>query len=96
MVMNDYLLNNGILTADYANNQFIASVSTSNGDSVVRSTKQYHAYIPGTGNVAYFTFVMDQAKTNLIQSCGLFDNYNGMYFRMNGTVPEFVVRKKRN
>jgi hypothetical protein len=36
---------------------------------------------------------MGTAKANLQQMVGLFDDLNGIFFRMNGTTPEMVIRK---
>lgn len=93
MEMNDYLAGNGTISADLDRNCYLANVTTAVGDHVVRQTKQYHPYISGTSNLAFITFVMDEAKENLVQAIGLYDDYNGIIFRMNGTVPEFVIRK---
>jgi len=91
--MNDLIVGNGTLTADLPRNEFLANTGTASGDRVVRQTKQYHPYIPGTSNIGMITFVFDQAKTNLVQSVGLFDDDNGIIFRLNGLVAEVVIRK---
>lgn len=67
--------------------------TTANSDRAVHQTRQYHPYIAGTSNKFLITFKMDLGKTNLIQSVGAFDDNNGIFFRMNGTIPEVVVRK---
>ena len=93
---NDKLAGNGYLVADHARNCYLARVSTANNDLVVRQTKQYNSYIAGTSNLAFITFTANQPKTNLVQEIGLFDDYNGFFFRLNGTGAEFVIRKSSN
>lgn len=91
--MNDYTSGSGTLTMDYPRVCALANVTTNAGDLVVRQTKQYHPYISGTSNLFFITFVMNQSKTNLVQSVGAFDDLNGIFFRMNGHTPEVVIRK---
>lgn len=91
--MNDKLVGGGQLVADHNRNAFLARVGTSSGDRVLRQTKQYHPYIAGTSNIGFLTFTLNSPKQNLVQSVGLFDDYNGILFRMNGSVPQLVIRK---
>lgn len=92
-LMNDKLTGNATLTANYPTCEFFGNTTTTSGDQVVYQTKQYHPYISGTSNKALITFKMDTAKANVQQQVGLFDDDNGIIFRMNGTVPEMVIRK---
>ena len=93
-VMESLIQSSGILTPDYGNTQFLGSVTTNSTDRVVYQSKQYHPYISGTSNKALLTFKMDTPKANLQQSVGLYDDDNGIFFRLNGAVPEVVIRKK--
>ncbi len=90
---NDLLVGSGTLVADQPRNCYLANVGTANGDRVVRQTKQYNPYISGTSNIGMMTFTMNAGKNNLVQAVGLFDDLNGIFFRMNGLVPEVVIRK---
>lgn len=91
--MNDKIVGGGTLVSDQPRNCYLANVGTTSGDRVVRQTKQYHPYIAGTSNIGMLTFTFNQAKANLRQSVGMFDDLNGIIFRMNGLVPELVIRK---
>jgi len=93
IMMNDLTAGGGTLVADQARNCFIASVTTATGSRVVRQTKKYHPYTSGTSTMGLITFVMNPAKANLVQAVGMFDDLNGIFFRMNGLTPEFVIRK---
>jgi len=91
--MNDLVAGNGFIGVDHVRNCALANVGTATGDRVVRQTKQYHPYISGTSNTFYITFTANRMKTNLQQLIGAFDDYDGVFFRLNGNVPEFVIRK---
>lgn len=93
IMMNDLTATGGTLVADQPRNCYIASVTTANGSRVVRQTKKYHPYTSGTSTLGMITFVMNPGKTNLVQAVGMFDDLNGVFFRMNGLTPEFVIRK---
>ena len=91
--MNDKIVGAGTLVADQPRNCYLANVTTASGDRVVRQTRQYAPYIAGTSNIGMITFTMNPAKAGLKQSVGMFDDYNGFIFRLNQTIPEFVIRK---
>ena len=92
-LMNDKLAGNATLTAHYSTCEFYGNTTTTSGDQVVYQSKQYHPYISGTSNKGLITFKMDTPKANVQQCVGLFDDDNGIFFRMNGTTPEMVIRK---
>lgn len=83
----------GTRTTDFNKKQVDLAVTTASGDRVVHQTRQYHPYIAGTSNKFLITFKMDTAKANQQQMVGAFDDTNGIFFRMNGTTPEVVIRK---
>lgn len=91
--MNDLIATGGTLTSDQARNCYIGAVTTTSGSRVVRQTKKYHPYTSGTSTMGLITFVMNAGKANLVQAVGMFDDLNGIFFRMNGTTPQFVIRK---
>lgn len=93
-VMESLTDGSGAFTIDYGNTLVNASVTTGATDRVVYQSKQYHPYISGTSNKALLTFKMDSPKANVQQYVGLFDDDNGIFFRMNGITPEVVIRKK--
>lgn len=91
--MVDRLSGSGQLVKDQARTCYHAQVGTDAGALAVRQTKQYHPYISGTTNFAMMTFVMDQSKTGLTQSIGLYDDLNGFIFRVRDGIAEVVIRK---
>jgi hypothetical protein len=85
--------NGGDQTVDLSRTHTLINVTTESGSRAVRQSRKYHPYIPGTTNLAFVSFTLSEAKTNLQQMVGLFDDQNGIFFRMNGTVAEMVIRK---
>lgn len=85
--------NGGNQTVNLAETHTLITVTTDNGSRALRQSRRYHSYIPGTTNLAFISFTLSEAKENLQQSVGLFDDSNGIFFRMNGTTPEMVIRK---
>lgn len=83
----------GTRTTDFNKKQVDLAVTTASGDRVVHQSRQYHPYIAGTSNKFLMTFKMDTGKDNQQQMVGAFDDDNGIFFRMNGTTPEVVIRK---
>ena len=93
-IMEFYTDGSGTITSDFGNTQYLGAVTTASGDRAILQSKQYHPYISGTSNKCLMTFKMTTAKANLTQKVGLFDDDNGIFFRMNGLTPEMVIRKK--
>jgi hypothetical protein len=71
----------------------ILSVTTESGSRALRQSRKYHPYIPGTTNLAYVSFTMGPSQPGLQQSVGLFDDDNGIFFRLRGDQVEMVIRK---
>lgn len=69
------------------------SVGTANGDRVIRQSRQYHPYLPGTGQLGLITFCFGEAKGNVQQSVGLYDDNDGIFLVMDGTTAKLVERK---
>jgi hypothetical protein len=83
----------GSQTVNLAETHTLINVTTTAGSRALRQSRKYHPYIPGTTNLAFVSFTMGTAKTDLQQQVGLFDDLNGIFFRMNGTTAEMVIRK---
>lgn len=91
--MVDRIAGSGQFIKDQPRTCYLAQVGTDAGALAARQTKQYHPYIAGTTNLSLITFVMNPAKTGLMQSVGIFDDLNGFIFRVRDNVAEFVIRK---
>jgi hypothetical protein len=67
-----------------------------NGDSVIRQTKQVFSYQPGKSLLVLNTFVMNTPTAGLKQRVGYFGTNNGVYFEVDGTTLNLVIRKSTN
>lgn len=83
----------GSQTVNLAQTNTLLNVTTAAGSRALRQSRRYHPYIPGTTNLAYISFKFDTPKANLQQLVGLFDDDNGIFFRMNGSTPQMVIRR---
>lgn len=70
------------------------TVTTANGDRVVRQTKAYIPYQPGQGMVVFASAVFAAKKANLVQRIGYFDDDNGIFFEQDATNMKVVRRTK--
>ena len=64
-----------------------------NGDSSIRQTKSVFAYQPGKSLLTMATFSMTTPTAGLRQRVGLFGAQNGVYFEVDGTTVNMVIRK---
>jgi len=67
-------------------------VTTTNGSSATRQTRQYMIYQPGKSQLIFITGLMGAIKANVRQRIGYFDNNNGVFFEQNGTDLRVVRR----
>ena len=84
----------GAATSTFLVNESSVLMSVSgNGDSSIRQTKSVFAYQPGKSLLTLATFVMTTPTAGLRQRVGLFGSQNGVYFEVDGTTVNMVVRK---
>jgi hypothetical protein len=63
------------------------------GSKVMRMTKRYHYYLPGTSNYINMTNACsDLGKVGNIRRWGAFDDNDGLFFELNGTELNVVIR----
>jgi len=75
------------------NESSVLMTVTGNGDSVVRQSKQVFSYQPGKSLLTMVTFAMNTPTAGLRQRVGLFGAQNGVYFEVDGTTVNLVIRK---
>ena len=68
------------------------SVTDATAGKRVRQTFQSFNYQPGKGQQGIFTFTMSGNADGCVKEVGMMDDDNGVFFRMNGANPEFVIR----
>lgn len=64
-----------------------------NGDGAVRQSKQVFSYQPGKSLLTMVTFAMTTPTSGLRQRVGYFGEQNGVYFEVDGTDINLVIRK---
>lgn len=77
---------------DQSNAQTVLTVSAP-GDSVIRQTKQRFNYQPGKSQLILMTGNFGTPVAGVTRRVGAFDGENGMFFELNGTTLNLVIRK---
>lgn len=84
----------GTANVVYSSNSstFELNVGSSVNDSVQRETTKTFPYQPGKSLLILSTFCMNTPKANLRQRVGYFGANNGIYFEVDGTTFNMVIR----
>lgn len=69
-------------------------IGTASGNVGLRRTKRRFPYQPGKSLMVMQSFVLATPTADVKQDIGLFDDDNGVMFRINGTTAQFVIRSK--
>ena len=69
-------------------------IGTASGNVALRRTKRRFPYQPGKSLMVLQSFVPSAPAAGVKQDIGLFDDDNGVMFRVNGTTAQFVIRSK--
>lgn len=83
-------------SAHLPNESSVLMTVTGAGDEVIRQTKQVFSYQPGKSLLILNTFVMNTPTAGLRQRVGYFGAENGVYFEVDGTDVNLVIRKHTN
>lgn len=67
------------------------TVGTVSGEYAIRQSRHI-PYIPGKSQQTFSTAVMAEAKENVVQRIGYFDEDDGLFFELNGSGLSVVVR----
>lgn len=77
----------GTVTPLPSESTFRLSTTTTSGSYASRTTNQYYPYIPGVGSMVMMTVLIgDTGKTGVTRRWGLFDDDDGVYFELSGSV----------
>jgi len=71
---------------------YMCNVGTASGDSVLRETVKTFPYQPGKSLLILSTFCMNAPKANLRQRAGFFNASNGIFFEVDGSTVNMVIR----
>ena len=69
-------------------------IGTASGNVALRRTKRRFPYQPGKSLMVLQSFVPSAPAAGVKQDIGLFDDENGVMFRIDGTTAQFVIRSK--
>lgn len=71
----------------------VMAVTSTSGSSASRTTNRYHYYQPGVGNLIITTLAHgDAGKTGNVRRWGYYDDSDGIFFELNGTTLNVVLR----
>lgn len=80
------------VTQDTSKAQTYLNLTTADGDEAIFQSRRAIQYNKANEQEAFFTWRPATPKANLIQECGYGDDKNGLFFRMNGTTMQVVIR----
>lgn len=89
----DAIANGGTLVWTPGTAKTVATVTGASGSSISRTTNRYHFYQPGVGNHVIITSSLgDSGKSNNTRRWGYFDVLDGLFFELQGTTLNIVLR----
>ena len=83
----------GAASSSFLPNESSILMTTTGAGSAVRQTKQVFSYQPGKSLLCMLTFVMNTPTAGVTQRVGYFGAQNGIYFEVDGTSINLVIRK---
>jgi hypothetical protein len=83
----------GAATSSFLPNESSILMATTGAGSAVRQSKQVFSYQPGKSLLTMLTFVMNTPTAGVTQRAGYFGAQNGVYFEIDGTDINLVIRK---
>lgn len=84
---------NGTIEYNQISSNIILKTTNENGSFSQRTTNRYHYYQPGTSIFVLMTVQHgDLGKAGNIRRYGYYDDYDGVFFCLNGTNSELVYR----
>lgn len=83
----------GTISYEANTSNIVLATTTANNSMASRTSNFYHPYVPGTGTLVEMTIqVGDTGKTGVTREWGYFDDYNGVFWRLENTTLQLVVR----
>jgi len=68
-------------------------IGTDSGDRICITTHRYHKYSPAIGQLwSGIIAIGDIGKINVVRRWGYYDDFNGLFFELNGTTLNAVIR----
>jgi hypothetical protein len=89
----DEILSGAAITASVADSSLLLSTPITSGSSITRTTHQYFPYNPGEGTEMVMSYRSgDTGTTNVVRRWGMFDDEDGLFFELSGSVFSVVIR----
>ena len=83
----------GTSAYDTVKSSTVLSTTTASGSAIKRTTNRYHYYLPGTSNLARISVACgDTGKVGNKRRWGLYDDFDGIFFELDGTSLRSVIR----
>lgn len=83
----------GAAASSFLPNESSILMTTTGTGSAIRQSKQVFSYQPGKSLLSMLTFVMNTPTAGVTQRAGYFGAQNGVYFEVDGTAINLVIRK---
>jgi len=89
----DGIANGGAINYDFPSSETRLVTTMVNGSSAIRTSNRYHYYQPGVGNLIINTLALnDNGTANNVRRWGYFDDFNGLFWELDGTTLNVVMR----
>jgi len=86
-------VDSGSVSSSFLPNESSILMNATGAGSAIRQTKQVFSYQPGKSLLVLLTFVMNTPTAGVTQRAGYFGAQNGVYFEIDGTDINLVIRK---
>jgi hypothetical protein len=83
----------GSAASSFLPNESSILMATTGAGTAIRQSKQVFSYQPGKSLLTMMTFVMNTPTAGVTQRAGYFGAQNGVYFEIDGTDINLVIRK---
>jgi hypothetical protein len=84
--------NGGNLVYEQNESTVYLNVTTAVDSFAIHQTRLYHHYQPGKSQLIKSSFVFGDSTPNVIKRSGLFDNDEGIYLEMNGSILSWNIK----
>jgi hypothetical protein len=80
------------LAHDPDSSAIVASVTTTSGSHYSRRTREWYTYRAGQSMLRKMTFIMNEAKENLVQRIGWYNDVDGVFLELSSSALRIVKR----
>jgi len=93
LLFSTFTANGGTTTYVQAKAATTLNANANPAGRALRQTKRYLNYQPGKSQIAFITFNLNGVVANVAKSVGVFDDNNGIFFRINANGTIVMVRR---